>query len=140
MEFKDLASISGKSGLYKIIKPARTSIIVESLDPQRKKTVISVNQRISVLDEISVYTNTAEGSTPLKQVFQAIYREFGDDPAIEGDATNAEFLSFFKVILPEFDQDKVYASDIKKIVRWYQILLKEAPHLVTGDNTGEEEE
>ena len=137
MELKDLASISGKPGLFKIIKPTRASVIVETLDKEKKKMVVSANQRISVLDEISVYTNDREGATPLKAVFEAIYREFGEEPALESDATNAEYLSFFKAVLPDYDQDRVYASDIKKIVRWYGILLNYAPHLL---RPGAEEE
>ena len=138
MELKDLVSVSGKPGLFRIIKPARASIIVETLDNQKKKLVISANQRVSALDEISIYTNDSEGSVPLKTVFQAIYSEFGEDEAVESDATNAEYLSFFKAVLPNYDQDRVYVSDIKKIVRWYQILLEQAPHLIHQSSDEEE--
>ena len=130
MELKDLVSISGKPGLYKIIKPARSSIIVESLDQQKKKSIVNASQRVSVLDEISIYTYTEEGSTPLATVFQTIYNEYGENEILEKDATNAEYLSFFKTVLPDYDQERVYASDIKKIVRWYHLLLDQAPHLV----------
>lgn len=102
--------------------------------------VVSANQRISVLDEISIYTHTKEGSTPLIDVFRAIYQEYGKEEALDNDATNAEYLAFFKTILPDYDQDRVYASDIKKVVRWYYILLKQAPKLIAEDSTNEEEE
>jgi hypothetical protein len=138
MKLKDLASISGKPGLFRIIKPARNSIIVETLDNQKKKLVVSANQRVSVLDEISIYTNDSNGSVPLKEVFQTIYTEFGEEQAIENDATNAEYLSFFKAILPDYDQDRVYVSDIKKIVRWYRILLERVPHLIHQSSDEEE--
>lgn len=85
-----------------------------------------------------MYTNTEEGSTPLQSVFQAIYQEYGEDRAIEKDASGAEFLAFFKTVLPNYDEDRVYPSDIKKIVRWYHILLSQAPHLVRP-GTDEEE-
>jgi hypothetical protein len=140
MELKDLAAISGKPGLYRIIKPTRASVIVETLDSQRKKMVVSANQRISVLDEISVYTTNSEGSTPLIDVFRVFHKEYGMEEAMDNDATNAEYLSFFKSILPDYDQDRVYASDIKKIIRWYYILLKEAPQLITGSTATDEEE
>lgn len=130
MELKDLVSISGKPGLFKIIKPARSSIIVESLDKQKKKSVVNASQRVSVLDEISIYTYTEEGSTPLATVFEAIYNEYGEDEILEKDATNAEYQSFFKTVLPDYDQERVYPSDIKKVVRWYHLLLDQAPHLV----------
>lgn len=142
MELKDLVSISGKSGLFRIIKPSRASIIVETLDPQKKKLVVSANQRISVLEEISIYTNTIDGSTPLSNVLKTIYREFGSEPALDDEASNAEYQSFFKSVLPEYDQERVYVSDIKKIVRWYHVLLREAPHLVGVQelDEGQEEE
>ena len=139
MELKDLVSVSGKSGLFKIIKAARSSVIVETLDHQKKKLVISASQRISILEEISVYTNTSEGSTPLAKVFHSIYHEFGEESILDKDASNAEYLSFFKTILPEYDEDQVYASDIKKILRWFDILLIEAPHLVRPGTEEEEE-
>ena len=138
MELKDLVSISGKPGLFKIIKPARSSIIVESLDQHKKKSVVNANQRVSVLDEISVYTNNEEGSTPLKSVFEAIYQEYGEDQPIEKDASAPEYLSFFKTVLPDYDQDRVYPSDIKKIVRWYDILLSQAPQLIRPSSDEEE--
>ena len=140
MELKDLAAISGKPGLYRIIKPARASVIVETFDSHPKKMVVSANQRISVLDEISIYTHNKEGSTPLIDVFRAIHKEYGEEEALDSDATNAEYLAFFKTILPDYDQDRVYVSDIKKVVRWYYILLKQAPQLISGDNTSDEEE
>ncbi|MDH3711384.1 MAG: DUF5606 domain-containing protein [Cyclobacteriaceae bacterium] len=138
MEFKDLAAIAGKPGLYRIIKPTRASVIVETLDAKKSKLVVNASQRISVLDEISIYTNTAEGSEPLKNIFRTIYQEFGVDTDLEKDATNAELMSFFKSVLPEYDQDKVYPSDIKKVVRWYHLLLDHAPHLVKGSSDEEE--
>ena len=138
MELNELAAIAGKPGLYRIIKPARASIIVETLDSQKKRLVISANQRVSVLDEISVYTNNSQGSIPLIDVLKTIYHEFGEEAAIEKDADNAEYLSFFKAILPEFDEEKVYASDIKKIVRWYYILMDQAPQLISTDSDEEE--
>ena len=101
--------------------------------------VISANQRISVLEDISIYTNTVEGSEPLKLVFQKIYEDFGDDPDLDKNASNNELISFFKSVLPEYDQDKVYPSDIKKVVRWYNILIQQAPHLISGAKNEEEE-
>jgi len=138
MELKELVSIAGKPGLFRILKPSKASVIVETLDAERKKLVVSANNRISVLDEISIYTNTKEGSTPLSDVLQTIYSEFGDEQAFDDEATNSEYLSFFQSILPNYDRDRVYASDIKKIVKWYYILLKEAPHLVRPGSEEEE--
>lgn len=138
MEYKDLAAISGKPGLYKIIKPTRASVIVESLDGKKNRLVVSASQKVSVLDEISIYTNTTEGSEPLKNILQTIHREFGADTDIDKDTSNSELLSFFKSVLPEYDQNRVYPSDVKKVLRWYHILLSEAPHLLRSGSQEEE--
>lgn len=138
MEYKDLVAIAGKPGLYKIIKPTRVSVIVETLDSKKTKLVVSASQRISVLEEVSIYTNTVEGSEPIKNVFSTIFEEFGIDIDLDKDASNAELISFFKSVLPNYDQEKVYPSDIKKIVRWYHILLDQAPQLIKPPSEEEE--
>lgn len=130
MEFKDIASISGKSGLYKIIKPTRTGVIVEALDEQKKKLVVSGNARVSVLQDVSIYTTDAENSVHLSEVLYKIKKEFGDDPGVESTSSADELEAFIKHVLPNYDPEKVYPSDMKKLVTWYYILLKEAPELL----------
>ena len=66
MEFSDLASVSGKGGLWKVLKPARTGVVLESLDGSNKKMVANMHSKVSILSEISIYTNTAEGTVPLE--------------------------------------------------------------------------
>lgn len=130
MELKDIASVSGKGGLFKIVSPTKSGVILESLDVAKAKLVASSNQRISVLSEISIYTNTKEGSTPLIEVFQKIKKEFGDDLGVDGESDGSELKSFLKSVLPNFDESRVYVSDIKKLVKWYTIILKQAPEAI----------
>jgi hypothetical protein len=128
MDLNEIASISGKGGLFYIVKPTRSGVIVESLDEQKKKLVIGANQRVSVLKEVSIYTTDGEGSVPLEEVFKKIHEEFGDDPGV--DTSDAEELkAFTKHIIPEYDEERVYPSDMKKLVSWYNILLKNAPEV-----------
>ena len=127
MELKDIASVSGKGGLYRIVSPTKSGVILESMDESKSKLVASSNQRISILSEISIYTNPKEGSTPLLEVFQKIKKDFGDDPGVDAESDGAELKSFLQSVLPEFDESRVYVSDIKKLVRWYGIVLKQAP-------------
>lgn len=130
MELKDIAAISGKSGLYKILKPTRTGVIVESMDAQKKKMVVGGNARVSVLKDVSIYTTDAEGSVPLEEVFYKIKEEFGDDPGIESSSPPDELEAFMKHILPNYDAERVYPSDMKKLVMWYFILQKVAPEIL----------
>lgn len=127
MDLKEIASISGKGGLFRIVKPTRSGVIVESLDDKAARMVATANHRISVLKEISIYTNDAEGSAPLEDVLQTIYKEFGDDPGVDSSSSSEELKAFLQHILPDYDRDRVYVSDIKKLVGWYKILLQFAP-------------
>ena len=138
MDLKEIASISGKGGLFRIVKPTRTGVIVESLDGSGGRMVATANHRISVLKEISIYTTDAEGSTPLENVLHTINKEFGDDPGIDNNSSPEELRAFLQHVLPEFDRERVYVSDIKKLVSWYKLLLKYAPETLQTQEEKEE--
>lgn len=138
MKYSDIASVTGKGGLFKVVKPTRSGVILESLDDSRKKLVASAAQRISVLSDISIYTTDQEGSRPLSEVMHTIYKEFDDDPGITSSSDGDELKAFLKHILPEYDEQRVYVSDIKKLVSWYNVLYKEHPDLLK--QAGEEDE
>ena len=127
MEFKGIATVTGKGGLFKVIKPTRTGVILESLDGKNTKLIANAHNRISILEEISIYTTTGDGSVPLQSVMQKIAKEFGDDLGLENKPDPEELKSFLKHVLPDYDSDRVYVSDIKKLVSWYHILLGVAP-------------
>lgn len=127
MEISEIASVSGKGGLYKILKPGKAGVVLESMDAARTKIVAGASHRVSVLHEISIYTTTKEGTVPLIDVLQKINAQFGGDLGLDADSDGKELQAFMKSVLPEFDQARVYVSDIKKLVKWYGILLKEAP-------------
>ena len=98
MELKDIVNISGKSGLHRIVKPIKTGLIVESLDAQKIKTVASASDKVSVLQEVSIYTHNAEGSTPLATILKNIY--LSNPTGIEIDtkkASNEDFYGFMQV-------------------------------------------
>ncbi len=140
MELKDIAAVAGKPGLYKIIKPARTGLILESLDANKNKLVTGPNHRVSVLNEISVYTVDVDKTVPLDDILHKIHDEFGDDPGVDGKSDKDELFAFMKVIVPDFDTERVYPSDIKKIVNWYSVILKEAKEVLEKKPEDEKEE
>jgi hypothetical protein len=133
MKIADIASVTGKGGLFKIVAPTKSGVILESLDEQKTKLVTSASQRISVLSEISIYTTTKEGTTPLEGVLQKIFIEYNNDLGIDSEADPAELRAFLKSVVPDFDVDRVYVSDIKKLVKWYNILLQHAPSVLTKE-------
>lgn len=130
MTLDDIATISGKGGLFKVFKPAKSGVILESLDDAKTKMVATANNRLSILSEISIYTTTKEGTVPLAEVFKKINAEYGDDLGLDADSDASELKAFMKSILPEFDESRVYVSDIKKLVKWYIVLLKYAPEIL----------
>ena len=134
MELKDIASLSGKSGLFKIVSPTKSGVILESLDESKTKLVASSNQRISILSEISIYTHTKEGNTPLLDVLKKIKQDFNNDLGLDADSDASELKSFLKSVLPEYDETKVYVSDMKKLVRWYGILSQYAPEVIEANS------
>ncbi len=140
MKYSDIASVTGKGGLFKVVKPTRSGVILESLDDSRKKLVASAAQRISVLSDISIYTTDQEGSRPLSEVMHTIYEEFGDDPGITPSSDSDELKAFLKHILPDYDEQRVYVSDIKKLISWYGVLYKEQPDLLKQAGEGDDGE
>jgi hypothetical protein len=129
MELSDIASISGKGGLYKVVKPGKAGVLLESLDAAKTKVVAGGSQRMSLLSEISIYTTTREGTAALQDVLKKINQDFGTDLGVDGNSEPAELKSFLKSVLPEYDQDRVYVSDIKKLVKWYSVLHEYAPEI-----------
>lgn len=129
MTLSDIASVSGKGGLFKVLAPTKSGVILESLDEAKTRLVASSNQRISILSEISIYTTTKEGSTPLLDVLKKINALYGQDMGVDGESDGAELKAFLKSVLPEYDESRVYVSDMKKLVKWYGLLIQIAPEI-----------
>lgn len=130
MNFKDLASVSGKPGLFKVLKPSRTGVILESMDGKNSKLVAGMSQRVSILSDISIYTLTEEGAEPLESVMQKIEVEFQGDLGLDANPDDAELRAFMKHVLPEVDESRVYTSDIKKLITWYNLIRAQAPEVL----------
>jgi hypothetical protein len=137
MKFNEIATVAGKPGLYKVLKPTRGGVILESLDEKKGKLVVGTNHRVSILGEISMYTMTEEGASPLEDIMKKIDKEFDGDLGLEADADADELRAFLKHVLPDYDENKVYSSDIKKLVVWYGIIKKYVPEVL--EDQGEEE-
>ena len=140
MELKELASVAGKGGLYRIVKPGKTTVLLESLDEAKTKLVASTSDRLSLLEEISIYTTTKKGTAALGDVLRKIKKDFDADPGVDGTSEATELKSFMKAILPEYDEARVYTSDIKKLVRWYGLIQKYAPEILEEVAKPEEKE
>jgi len=129
MELQDIAHISGKSGLHRILKPTRSGVIVESLDEKKTKQVVGTQNRVSVLKEISIYTTDKDGSVLLENVLEKIFAKYNTSIPVTPESTTAEQGKFLESILPNYDKARVYNSDIKRLITWYGLLVKNAPEL-----------
>lgn len=139
MNFKDIAAVAGKPGLYRIVSPTRSGVVLEALDEKKTKLVAGMSMRVSVLNDISIYTLTEEGAEPLASVMKKIDANYQGDTGVDASATDAELRSFLKSVLPEFDQDRVYVSDIKKLNAWYLLIHKNCPEVFQESSTTEKE-
>ncbi|MDF2158840.1 DUF5606 domain-containing protein [Algoriphagus sp. CAU 1675] len=127
MNFKEIATVAGKPGLYKVLKPSRTGVILESMDEKKAKMVAGMSQRVSILSDISIYTTTEEGAEPLDSVMKKIEAEFKGDLGLDENPDDSELRAFMKHVLPDVDESRVYVSDIKKLISWYKIIRVQAP-------------
>lgn len=121
MSLNKIISITGKPGLYELRTQTKTGFLAESLVDGRRMN-ISARHNVSLLSEIAIYTLTTE--VPLYEIFVKIHDEVEGKEAISHKAPKIELEEFFFNILPDYDEDRVYASDIKKVVQWYNILQK----------------
>lgn len=140
MTLSDIATVSGKGGIYKVVAPTKSGVILESLDEAKTKLVATTNHRLSLLNEISIYTTTKEGTIGLADILRRIHTEFGNDLGVDLDSEAIELKAFMKAVLPEYDESRVYVSDIKKLVRWYGTILKYVPELLAAPSTEAEKE
>lgn len=121
MDLSKILSISGKNGLYKLITQGKNNFIVESLEEGKRIPAFS-HDGISTLDNISIFTEDED--VALGMVFQAIFKKENgaETPAILND--NAKLKKYFEEVLPNYDKERVYVSNIKKVLVWYNILVK----------------
>ena len=121
MDINKILSIGGRPGLWEMKAQTRGGVLAESL-VDGKKIPVNVKNNISMLGEISIYTYAEE--VPLREVFQKIGEKEGFEKSINPKSHKNELIAYFREILPEFDEDRVYQSDIKKIIQWYNTLIE----------------
>ncbi|WP_456378205.1 DUF5606 family protein [Lutibacter sp.] len=122
MELKDIVAINGKPGLYEIKAQSKGGVIVESLIDS-KKFPVTATHNISALNEIAIYTYEEE--IPLRIIFKTIGEKENGKEAINPKESGKVLTSYFREILPNFDEERVYTSNIKKVLQWYNLLASQ---------------
>ncbi|WP_412475960.1 DUF5606 family protein [Flavobacterium sp. TBRC 19031] len=141
MNVEKILAIAGKPGLYELKLQTRSGFLAESL-LDGKKITVGMRSNVSLLSEISMYTYSEE--KPLAEIMRSIAVKENEGPALSHKEDNAKLIAYFKEILPDYDEDRVYASDIKKVLNWYNILQakglvsKEEPKLANAEAIKEE--
>jgi len=120
MGLEKVLSISGKPGLYELSAQTRGGFIAKSIIDQ-KKIAVNVRHNVSLLSEIAIYTYTEE--VPLGTIFQKMFEKEDGKTALDHKSSKKELEAYFSEILPDYDVERVYQSDIKKIIQWYNLLI-----------------
>ncbi|WP_310396646.1 DUF5606 domain-containing protein [Hymenobacter sp.] len=127
-ELQELAAISGMPGLYRLVRAARHGVLVESLDEKATRTLAPARNKVSLLSEISIYTQDPEQTVPLTDIFERIYQQHGTTAPVTAKSSEGELTEFMAGIVPDYDRDRVYLSDIKKVANWFGIVSKHRPY------------
>jgi len=130
MDLSKILSISGKNGLFKMISQGKNNFIVESLEDQKRFPAFQ-SEGVSTLENIAIYTH--DDSVELKKLFQNIYVKQEQQPLDYKAMTDTQLRDYFSEILPDYDEERVFLSNIKKVYQWYNILLKH--DLISLDET-----
>ena len=120
MEFSKIISVTGKPGLFQVVSQSKNAIIVEALADQ-KRLAINSAQNVSLLENIAIYT--FEEDVPLLDVLKVMFEKTEGKEAISHKESSKKLTAFFTDVLPNYDNERVYASNIKKVIQWFNILV-----------------
>jgi hypothetical protein len=121
MDLKKILAISGFGDLFKYISQGRNGVIVEGIEDKKRMNAYS-HYKVSSLEDVAIFTES--GEVPLKKVFRKIKETENGEQAIDHKSTDKKLKEYFSKILPDYDKEKVYMSDIRKVINWYNILTR----------------
>lgn len=119
MEISEFYSVAGKSGLFTVVAKAKSGVILESIIDKQRFPAFS-SQKLIALEDISIFT--VDEDIPLQKVFRNIYEKESGNAALDAKSDGALLKKYFEEILPNYDKERVYVSDIKKVLSWYNFL------------------
>ena len=121
MEFSKIIAVSGKPGLFQVVSQSKNAVIAESLI-EKKRIAINTTQNVSLLENISIYTYDED--MPLLEVFVAMYEKTAGKEALSHKENSKNLTAFFLEVVPNYDDERVYVSNIKKVIQWFNLLIK----------------
>jgi hypothetical protein len=138
MKIEEFVAVSGLSGLYKMVANRNNGLIVADLDSGKRKFAPARKHQFTPLASIGIYTNDGD-TAELKKVFRTMLEKIDSNPPVSANASAVELNDYFADILPEYDEDRVYTSDIKKVIKWFNFLHERSLLSLTDDSSDEEE-
>lgn len=132
-----IASVSGKSGLYRILKPGRSGVIVETLDDKQEKSMLGPTARVSILKDISIFMADGREAMPLADILRNVHANYQDQSLDVKALSDYQLTDFMTAVAPDYDTERVYLSDMRKLANWYNALKKYVPEVF--DTVKEEE-
>lgn len=136
MDLSKILSISGKPGLFTLISQAKSGALIESLLDGKRQTAFA-NAKISSLQDISIFT--IDEDIPLVKVFQEIYKKEDGKDCIDPKSDSKKLIAYMTEIVPNFDRERVYVSDMKKLFTWYNLLNSKGLIDLKDENEAETE-
>ncbi|WOC39874.1 DUF5606 domain-containing protein [Polaribacter sp. HL-MS24] len=137
MEYNKIIAVTGKPGLFEVVSQTKTGVIVESLVDKKRFPVVS-SQNISMLENIAIYTYEEE--VLLLSVFKTIFEKEEGKECISHKENSKNLVAYFSEVLPNYDEERVYTSNIKKVIQWYNLLVKAGLDFSKIEATKEEAE
>ena len=137
MEFSKIIAVTGKPGLFEVISQTKNAVIAESLI-DNKRLAINATQNVSLLENIAIYTY--EEDVPLLNIFTAMFEKTEGKEALSHKESSKKLTAFFAEILPGYDEERVYASNIKKVIQWFNALVKAGMDFSKVEESTEETE
>lgn len=120
MNIDDIVSVTGKPGLYRLNANRSNGLILEEIDTGKKRFFSGMRNQFTPLSSIAIYTT--RDTMPLENIFRNMLQQYEDNPPINTNSTNEEIEDYFLDILPNYDPEKVFIGDIKKIIKWFNFL------------------
>ena len=120
MDLENIMAVSGLPGLYKLVSSRSNGLVVSHMDEEKTRFCSVRRHQFSPLETVAIYTYS--DSTEIKEIFKTMIEKSSDLPYIAANASSADTESYFRAILPEYDEDRVYVSDMKKVIKWFHFL------------------
>tara|TARA_Y100000385_G_C13109568_1_gene651672 strand:+ start:20125 stop:20568 length:444 start_codon:yes stop_codon:yes gene_type:complete len=137
MNLKDFVAVSSMPGLYRLMATRSNGLLIQEIDSEKTKFASTRKHQFTPLETVAIYTDN--DSTELKEIFQRIEDNLEDLPLPESNSSKEDFFNYFSEILPDYDEERVMISDVKKVIKWFKF-LKERNLLILEDSSDEEQE